>query len=190
MAAAAPATDTLAQQSTRIADLVVQAGATTDRLNKFPSVAGTDSSGRSMIADLNTISGALNEVVLDPDADLGSLNRMIPPIVKATPGNGLSVRVSIDRLILGSIPDIGFPGSTGLHGPKWSNFNQIIGSFKYTLFRLQERIVGRGPNVPQVPVIPSPTEPGQWQVNGPPPGPTEPGQFVTPPSPPPGEPAP
>jgi len=182
MAAAAPATDTLAQQTTRVADLVVQAGNTTAMLNKFPSVAGTDTSGRSVVADLNTMSAALNGVVLDPDADLGSLNRLIPPIVKATPGDGLSVRIGIDRLILGSIPDIGFPGSQGLHGPKWSNFNQIIGSFKYILFRLQERIVGRGPNVAQVPVNPGPQE--QWQVNGPPPGPTEPGRFVTPPAPP------
>lgn len=178
MAAAAPATDTLAQQTTRVADLVVQGGNTTAMLNRFPSVAGTDASGRSMIADLNTMSAALNDVVLDPDADLGSLNRLIPPLVKATPGDGLSVRIGIDRLILGSIPDIGFPGSQGLHGPKWSNFNQIIGSFKYILFRLQERMVGRGPNVAQVPVIPGPQE--QWQVNGPVPGPTEPGQFVTP----------
>ncbi|MEX3645279.1 mammalian cell entry protein, partial [Mycolicibacterium porcinum] len=27
--------------------------------------------------------------------------------------------------------------------------------------RLQERVVGRGPSVPQMPVIPSPTEPGE-----------------------------
>ena len=43
-----------------------------------------------------------------------------------------STRATIDRLILGQIPDIGFTGDDGFHGPKWSNFNQIIGSFKYT----------------------------------------------------------
>jgi hypothetical protein len=110
----------------------------------------------------------------------------MPPIVKATGGHAFAISGSIDRLILGHIPDIGFAGDAGLHGPKWSTFNQIIGSFKYTLFRLQERVVGRGPDVPQVPVIPSPTEPGQWQVNGPPPGPTAPGEFVRPSGPPPG----
>jgi hypothetical protein len=72
------------------------------------------------------------------------------------------------------MPDIGFPGDPGFHGPKWSNWNQFVGSFQYTLLRLQERIVGQGPNIPQVPVIPSPTEPGQWDISGPPPGPPGP----------------
>ncbi len=186
MSAAAPATDTLAQQTNQIADLVVQTGSTTDMLTKFPSIAGTDTSGRSVIKDLNTVSSSFNDVVLAPDANLAALNRLMPPLIKATPSNALSVRGSIDRLILGSIPDIGYPGDVGLHGPKWSTFNQLIGSFKYILLRLQERVVGRGPDVPQVPVIPSPDDPGQWAVVGPPPGPTAPGQFVTPSGSPPG----
>jgi len=186
MTAAAPATDVLSQQTNRIADLTVQAGATTDMLQKFPSIGGTDTSGRSVIADMNTLAGAFNDVANDPNVSLAALNGLMPPIVKATGGHAFAISGSIDRLILGHIPDIGFAGDAGLHGPKWSTFNQIIGSFKYTLFRLQERVVGRGPDVPQVPVIPSPTEPGQWQVNGPPPGPTAPGEFVRPSGPPPG----
>lgn len=180
MTAAAPATDVLAQQTTRIADLTVQAGATTDMLYKFPSLNGTDNSGRSVIGDMNTLASAFNDVANDPNVSLAALNGLMPPVVKAMSGTAVSLSGTIDRLILGHIPDIGFAGDSGFHGPKWSDYNQLIGSFKYTLFRLQERVVGRGPDVPQVPVIPSPTDPGQWQVNGPPPGPTLPGQFLQP----------
>ena len=186
MVAAAPATDTLADQTTQIADLVVQAGSTTDMLGKFPSIAGTDTSGRSVIADMDTIASAFNDVAVDPGTSFPSLNRLMPPVIKATSGSSVALRGSIDRLILGYIPDIGFPGDPGFHGPKWSNYNQLIGAFKYTLLRLQERVVGRGPDVPQVPVIPSPTEPGEWAVHGQPPGPTAPGEFVQPNGPAPG----
>ncbi len=186
MTAAAPATDVLAQQTNRIADLTVQAGATTDLLNKFPSIAGTDTSGRSVIADMNTLAGAFNDVATDPNVSLAELNRLLPPVIKATAGHSISLRGSIDRLILGHIPDIGFAGDSGYHGPKWSTYNQLIGSFQYTLYRLQERVVGRGPNVPQVPVVPDPTHAGHWQVAGQPPGPTAPGEFVQPAGPPPG----
>lgn len=180
MAAAAPATDVLAQQTTSIADLTVQTGATTELLRKFPSVAGTDTSGRSVIADMNTLAATFNDVATDPNVSLAALNGLMPKVIKASSGHSLSLNGAIDRLILGHIPDIGFAGDSGFHGPKWSTFNQLIGSFKYTLLRLQERVVGRGPDVPQVPVIPSPSEPGQWQVNGPPPGPTAPGEFLQP----------
>ncbi len=167
----APATRVLADHTSAIADLVVEVGATTEELSKFPSIAGTDTSGHSVIKDANSVANSFNEVVLTPDATLFSLNRLMPPFIKSTSSNAVSVRTSIDRLILGSIPDIGFPGSTGLHGPKWNNFQQIIGSFKYSFWRLQERIVGKGPDVPQVPVIPSPTQPGQLEVATPAPTP-------------------
>ncbi len=171
--AAGPATDTLAANTTEIADLVERFGNVTDLMAKFPSIGGTDTSGRSVLTDLNTISANFNDVVLEPRATLRALNRLMPPVVKGFSGNGWSTRVSIDRLILGHIPDIGFAGDDGLHGPKWVNFNQLIGSFKYTLLRLRERITGAGPGVPEVPVIPSPTEPGKLQVVGPAPGPPE-----------------
>jgi virulence factor Mce-like protein len=164
MANAAPATDVLAQNAAQVADLVDIVGATTKELAKFPSVAGTDTSGHSVIKDADSIAKSFNDVVVTPDATLFSLNRMMPTFIKVTPSNAISVKTSIDRLVLGSMPDIGFKGDVGMHGPKWSNFQQIVGSFKDTLWRLQERIVGKGPGVPQLPVLPSPTEPGQVEV--------------------------
>ncbi|BBX09921.1 MlaD family protein [Mycolicibacterium aichiense] len=180
MVAAGPATDTLAANADAVADVVRQAGDTSKQLEKFPSVAGTDTSGRSVIGDANTIARSWNDLVLAPDANLAALNRLMPPIIKATASNAFSVRASIDRLVLGSMPDAGFLGDPGFHGPKRYDWAQMVGSFKYTLWRLQQRVVGSGPGVPQVPVLPSPTDPGQVIVA--PPGPA--------PGPPPSEPPP
>jgi virulence factor Mce-like protein len=176
LSAAQPAAETLADNTTQVADLVSMVGDTAELLRKFPSVAGTDTSGRSVIADANTIAGAWNDVALAPDASLYALNRLMPPLVKATSSNAISTRVSIDRLVLGSIPDIGFREDIGLHGPRRHNWRQMIGTLKYTLFRLQERIVGRGPEVPQVPVTPSPTEPGVVEPVSPEPSALPPGE--------------
>jgi virulence factor Mce-like protein len=177
MTAARPATATLADNTTELTNLAVQAGDTARLLARFPSIGGTDTSGRSMIRDLNTIAGAANDVAVSPDTSLLALNRMIPPLVKSTAGSAISVHVGVDKLILGSLPDIGYPGDIGLHGPHHYNMNLLVGTLKYTLWRLQERVVGRGPNSPQVPVIPDPTIPGQIDIApGPPaPGPPPPG---------------
>ncbi|MGE2688968.1 MlaD family protein [Mycolicibacterium pulveris] len=161
MAQARPATDTLAGHTTQIADLVEQLGDVSGQMRKFPSIAGTDTSGRSVIADANTIAAAWNDVALAPDATLYALNRLMPPFIKTMTSNAIALDASVDRLVLGSIPDIGYAGDPGLHGPKRHNWHQLVGTLKYTLWRLQERIVGKGPGVPQVPVIPSPTEPGE-----------------------------
>jgi ABC-type transporter Mla subunit MlaD len=161
MAQARPATDTLATHTTQIADLVEQLGDVSGQLRKFPSIAGTDTSGRSVIADANTIAKAWNDVALAPDATLFALNRLMPPFIKSLTSNAIALDASVDRLVLGSIPDIGYDGDTGLHGPKRHDWHQLVGTLKYTLWRLQERVVGKGPGVPQIPVIPSPTEPGE-----------------------------
>lgn len=160
MAAADPATSALAANTTELSDLVMQVGDTSRLLSRFPSLGGTDTSGRSVVRDLNTIAGAANDVAVSPDTSWLPLNRMIPALVKSTAGNAISVHTSVEQLILGSIPDIGFPGDRGLHGPTRFTWNEFIGSLKYTLWRLQERVVGRGPNSPQVPVLPDPNVPG------------------------------
>jgi virulence factor Mce-like protein len=159
-----------------------QAGDTARLLARFPSIGGTDTSGRSMIRDLNTIAGAANDVAVSPDTSFVAVNRLIPPLVKSTSGSAISVHVGVDKLILGSLPDIGYPGDIGLHGPHHYNMNLLVGTLKYTLWRLQERVVGRGPNSPQVPVIPDPTIPGQIDVA---PGPPPPAPGPPPPGPPP-----
>ena len=183
MAAARPATSALADNTTELSNLAVQVGDTSRLLARFPAIGGTDTSGRSMIRDLNTIAGAANDVAVSPDTSWLALNRLIPPLVKSTAGNSISVHVSVDKLVLGSIPDIGFPGDRGLHGPHRYNWNQFIGSLKYTLWRLQERVVGRGPNSPQVPVIPDPIIPGQIDIASPPPAPGPPAPGPQPPGP-------
>ncbi len=174
MAAAGPSADALAANTTEMSDLAVQAGDTARLLARFPSIGGTDTSGRSIIRDLNTLAGVANDVAVSPDTSWLPLNRMLPPLIKSTSGFAVAGRGGVDRLVLGSIPDIGFPGDIGLHGPHRYNWNQFIGSLKYTLWRLQERVVGRGPNSPQVPVIPDPNLPGAIEV-APPPAPPAPG---------------
>jgi phospholipid/cholesterol/gamma-HCH transport system substrate-binding protein len=175
MTAARPATATLADNTTELTNLAVQAGDTARLLARFPSIGGTDASGRSMIRDLNTIAGAANDVAVSPDTSFVAVNRLIPPLVKSTSGSAISVHVGVDKLILGSLPDIGYPGDIGLHGPHHYNMNLLVGTLKYTLWRLQERVVGRGPNSPQVPVIPDPTIPGQIDIAPGPPAPGPPG---------------
>lgn len=182
MTAASPATSALADNTSQLSNLAVQVGDTSRLLARFPSIGGTDTSGRSMIRDLNTIAGAANDVAMSPDTSWLSINRLIPALVKSTAGNSISVNVGVDKIMLGSLPDIGFPGDIGLHGPHHYNVNLLVGTLKYTLWRLQERIVGRGPNSPQVRVIPDPNIPGQIDVApGPPPAQAPPAPGAPPP---------
>ena len=171
MAAAGPATDALGSNTNQLSDLAVQAGDTARLLARFPTLGGTDTSGRSIVRDRNTVAGVANDIAVSPDTSWLAVNRLLPPLIKATAGSAVAVRASLDKLVLGSIPDIGFPGDVGLHGPHRYNWNQFIGSLKYTLWRLQERVVGRGPNSPQVPLMPDPDIPGQIDIVPPAPGP-------------------
>lgn len=146
LAAAGPATDTLVDNTSQIADLVEQLGATSRQLARFPSIAGTDDSGHSFIKDANTIAGSWNDVATDPDTSLYALNRLMAPLIKSTAGPAIAVHVSIDRLVWGSMPDAGFKGDPAFHGPKRYDWAKLAGSIKYALWRLQERVVGRGPD--------------------------------------------
>lgn len=78
MTAARPAVSALADNTTQLSDLAVQVGNTSRLLARFPSIGGTDTSGRSIIGDLNTIAGAANDVAVSPDTSFYAINRMIP----------------------------------------------------------------------------------------------------------------
>lgn len=162
--AAGPATDTMVDNTTQIADLVEQLGATSRQLARFPSIAGTDDSGHSFVKDANILASAWNDMATDPDLSLYALNRLMAPMIKITAGTGAAVHASIDRLVWGSMPDAGFKGDPAFHGPKRYDWAKLAGSIKYALWRLQERVVGRGPD----------TDMGQapWTAIGPPMPPT------------------
>lgn len=179
--AAGPATDTLVDNTSQLADLVEQLGATSRQLGRFPSIAGTDDSGHSFIKDANTVAGAWNDVATDPNTSLYALNRLVAPIVKMTVGSGVSVHASIDRLVWGSMPDAGFKGDPVFHGPKRYDWAKMAGSIKYALWRLQERVVGRGPDSDMgqepwtavgPPIPPTPAEAELAEPGPPTPGPT------------------
>ncbi|MGV9797915.1 MlaD family protein [Mycobacterium sp. NPDC003449] len=143
--AADPATTTLADNTGEVSDLVLMLGDISANLRKFPSIAGTDTSGRSVVADADTIARAFNDVVVDPRTSLAAVNRLYAPFIKMTAGTAMSGSAGIDRLVLGSIPDAGFAGDPGLHGPKRADWHKFVGSIKFALWRLQERVVGQGP---------------------------------------------
>lgn len=148
MKAAGPATQAVSENTDGIIDLALQIGGTSRQLSKFPSIAGTDQGTRSVVADLNDVAGALNDVVVSPDTKLSDLSRLLPILVKLTSGDSIPLNAQIDKIALGSIPDIGFKGDPGFHGPKRYDWAKLVGSFKYTLWRLQERVVGQGPDSP------------------------------------------
>ncbi|MFV0494261.1 MlaD family protein [Mycobacterium sp.] len=160
MSAANPATSALAANTAELTNVVVQLGDTSRMLARLPALAGTDTSGRSFVGDLNTVAAAINDVAVSPDTSWLPLNRLMPRLVKMSSGNALSAHVTVTQLILGAVPDIGFPGDRGLHAPNRFTWNELVGSLKYTLWRLQERVVGRGPDSPQVTVAPDPDVPG------------------------------
>ncbi|WP_255486066.1 MCE family protein [Mycobacteroides sp. LB1] len=149
--AAAPATSTLRDNAGQISNLVLLLGDMAQELSRFPSIAGADTSGRSVVADANAISRVWNDVVLDPETSLLSLNHLYAPFIKITAGSAISGSAGIDRLVLGAIPDAGFGGDPGFHGPKRYDWGKLVGTLKYSLWRLQERVVGQGPAAQEAP---------------------------------------
>lgn len=138
----------------QVTDLADTAGHISDQLAKFPSIQGTDS--RSMITDFNTVARAFNDVTVSPDTSLVALNRLIPMLIKANAGSALAVDVNMAKLALGNWPDAGYKGDPTFHGPKQADWGYLVGSFKYSLYRLQERVVGQGPNPPAPAPAPQP----------------------------------
>lgn len=146
LAAAGPAAQ--AVDASRLGDLVDRTGQISDQFAKLPSIQGTDT--RSTITDLNSVAKGFSDIVGNPDTSLVALNRLIPVVMKDLSGSSVSLDVNIAKLALGNWPDAGYKGDPSFHGPKQADWGYLIGSVKYSLYRLQERVLGQGPN-PQAP---------------------------------------
>lgn len=138
--AAAPATQTLADNATNVADLVSAAGRITGQINRFPSMQGTDT--RSTISDLNRLSDVFNQIATDPGLNLNIWNRMITGITHITSGPDIHAVGIVTQLAIGALPDKNYPGDPGIHGPDGTDWHAMIGSLRYEWNLLLSRIYG------------------------------------------------
>jgi virulence factor Mce-like protein len=142
LAAAGPATSVIAENTAQLADLVDNAARITAQLSRFPSLQGTDT--RSLIADVNRLSAAFNDIAVDPTTSITDLNRLIPIFVKSLNSTSFHGRGEVTQLAFGSLPDMNYPGDPAFHGPDGTDYHAMIGSLRYEWNLLLDKIYGRG----------------------------------------------
>lgn len=138
--AAAPATAVIADNTAQLADLTTALARITNQLNRFPAFRGTDK--RSMIADLNTLSAAMNDLATDPTLNLNTWNRVFTALVKLTSGPNIHAAADIAQLAFGALPDKNYPGDPMFHGADGTDWHAAIGSLRYEWNLLLGRIYG------------------------------------------------
>lgn len=125
----APAMSTIADNSTRLADMTDSVARITRQLSRFPSIQGTDT--RSLTADLNRLSEVFNEISIDPDLTLTPYNRLAGIIMKATNGTVGHIDATFAKLSLAPWPDKNYPGDPGFHWSDGTDWHQMVGSLRY-----------------------------------------------------------
>ena len=136
----APALSAIAENTSAIIDLVNQVGAVTTQLQRFPSIQGTDT--RSLLHDLNTLSSALNDASTDPRVTMANFLRILPPALKLFSANATHSDVELAQVALGHIPDMNHLGDPGFVGPKWADWDNMVGSVRFILTQLGDRVWG------------------------------------------------
>ncbi|BBZ00586.1 putative Mce family protein [Mycolicibacterium chitae] len=136
----APALLTLADNTAAIVELVNQLGAVTDQLQKFPAIQGTDT--RSWIRDLNTLSSAFNETATDPRVTMANIMRFLPAALKLFGSNAAAADVDLQQIAIGHIPDMNHAADPGFTGPKWENWDNMVGSIRFVITQLGDRVWG------------------------------------------------
>ncbi|MGV0741319.1 MCE family protein [Mycolicibacterium sp. XJ870] len=142
----APALTAIADNTAAIVDLVNQVGAITSQLQRFPSIQGTDT--RSVVRDLNTISRSFNDASVDPRVTMDNFLRILPPALKLLNANVAHSDVDLQQVALGHIPDLNHLGDPAFTGPKRADWDNMVGSLRFVLTQLGDRVWG--PNRGQV----------------------------------------
>lgn len=136
----APALTVIADNTATIVDLVDRMGAVTRQLQRLPSIAGTDT--RSLVHDLNQLSQAFNDTAVDPRVTMDNLLRVLPPALKLFSANATHSDVDLQQLALGHIPDKNHLGDPEFHGPKWADWDNLVGSLRFVITQLGDRVWG------------------------------------------------
>jgi len=143
VAAAGPALDTLGSNTHTLVDLTDRLGRISQQLQRFPSVNGTGK--RSLIADMNSLAAGMNAASVDPNSDIGALDRIIGIVAgKVASSTGGAGDVDVHQIVLGAVPDPNFPGSPAARIPDLTDWANFVGSLAYTLHRLHDRVIGPG----------------------------------------------
>jgi virulence factor Mce-like protein len=140
LASSAPALMTLTDNTAAIVELINTLGAVTAQLQRFPSIQGSDT--RSWIADINRLSAAFNEVSTDPRVSMANLLRVLPPALKVFGSNAAAADVDLQQIALGHIEDMNHFADPGFTGPKWVNWDNMVGSIRFVLTQLGDRVWG------------------------------------------------
>lgn len=140
LGSSAPALGVVADHTDTIVTLMNQMGAITDQLQRFPSIAGVDT--RSLIHDMNELSRAFNDTAVDPRVTMENFVRVLPPVLKLFSANASHSDVDLQQLALGHIPDKNHLGDPEFHGPKWADWDNLVGSLRYVITQLGDRVWG------------------------------------------------
>jgi len=138
--AAVPAMAVINDNTTQLADLTDGVARITNQLKRFPSMRGTDT--RSLIADLNTLSAALNVSATDPYLNMNTWIRVIDALAKMTSGPDIHAVADIAQLAFGALPDKNYPGDPMFHGADGTDWHAFVGSLRYEWNLLLSKIYG------------------------------------------------
>jgi virulence factor Mce-like protein len=137
---AVPAMTVIKENATQLADLTDGIARITNQLNRFPSMRGTDT--RSLIADLNTLSAALNVSATDPSLNMNTWIRVITALAKATSGPDIHAVADVAQLAFGALPDKNYPGDPMFHGADGTDWHAFVGSLRYEWNLLLSNVYG------------------------------------------------
>lgn len=140
VAAAAPATEVIADNIEEINQLTDITAAISAQLSRFPSLQGTDT--RSVLADVNRVAAVGNDIMVDPDLSIYSFNRLLPILMKISNSTGAHVNTSFAQLAIGNHPDMNYPGDPAMHGPDGTDWHAMVGSLRYEWNLLLSKIYG------------------------------------------------
>lgn len=138
--ASTPALLTIADNTSAIVELADEIATVTNQLQKFPAIQGTDT--RSWIHDLNTLSSAFDDVSTDPRVTMANFLRFLPAAMKFFSSNAAGADVELQQVALGHIPDMNHYADPGFTGPKMANWDNMVGSIRFVLTQLGDRVWG------------------------------------------------